>query len=538
MRVPGQQYPIVLDLNGAQLEQKRPILLEHDRQRICAQSSSVQIVAGEGLVIAGQMLETESAQYVSSLADQGFEWQASVGVTPLAPANFIAAGKSVEVNGQQVAGPVLVFKQWKLGECSFVAMGADSNTSAQVFPIAASAPNNAFPYGVPVNQLPAIHTAKDYNTNQQAIECALLRSINCGSQTEKQYSDEINSAADSMAGITLHGVMARAITAAGGSPVYEKVPLFTRAIETINAAAPSTVSLPKVFANVLQKALLAQMNLMPTIHRQLSKVESAQDFRERSFVRMSGVGGFQVVSKDGELTEMKLVDQSYEAKLKTFGNILGLTRTQMVNDDLGAFAQLPEIFGRAAMLACEQEFFRVLLGWFNSTNRLAAPPNTHPMSGLTTADFDLDPSDMRSLEWALQFFRNQSDAQGSPILTVPRFLAVPTSLEIAARKCMAQITANTSANANVMAGMFEVLVSPMFNSEKIPGASFRNWHLFADPAVLPAIILLFLNGQQSPTFESSEMEFSVIGGMRWRGYWDFSFTGAERQAALQVVPTT
>lgn len=526
MRVPGYQHPVVLDFKGARLTNKKPILLEHDKKRIVAQAQEVSIVEGEGLVIAGFMLNTDDSQYVTSLADQGFEWQASVGASPLKPPRFVAAGQRQTINGQEIEGPFIHVTEWQLGEASFVAMGADSQTSSVVQPpIAAS-----WLPAVPVGQAPRMHVARSYDHNEAAIECALLRSINCGSQTEKQFSDEINSAADTMAGITIHGAFARAIAAAGGSPCYEKTKIYTEAINTIRANN-STVSLPKVFANVLNKSLLAQMNLMPTVHRKLVKVDSATDFRSKSFIRLSGIGGFQRVNPEGELKSFKLVDAQYEAKLKTFGNILGLSREQMINDDIGAFAQLPEIFGRAAMIAAEQEFFTTLLGWINAGQTVDDFPTTgHPLDGVLT---DLKLS-LESLQWVLQKFRDQVDAQGSPMLTVPQTLLVSTANEIPALKLMTQIAATQVDNVNAMAGRFSVEVSPYLNPAVISTADARDYFLFANPSVLPAIIMMFLNGQQSPVFESSAMEFDIIGGMRWRGWWDFSFTGAERQACMMV----
>jgi hypothetical protein len=246
------------------------------------------------------------------------------------------------------------------------------------------------------------------------------------------------------------------------------------------------------------------------------------------------------VNEEGELKHFTLVDSQYQAKLDTFGSILGLSRKQLVNDDVGAFAQLPEIFGRAAELAIEQEAWTVLLAWFDATqtinpaNAPSMPAAGHPLNPL--ASVALSPANMGALQWALQWFRDQRNAQGSPILAVPEMLFVPTSLEVPALQCMAAISATRSQDANVLTNRFAVEVSPFLNNPNIVGNSQRNWYLFANPQVLAAIIGVFLNGQTSPTFESSEIDFNIVGGMRWRGYWDYGFAGAERQGAVRVTP--
>src|SRR5690606_34964596 len=50
---------------------------------------------------------------------------------------FVPEGKTVQVNGREVAGPVNVARRASLGEISFVVLGADDNTSAQIAATAA-----------------------------------------------------------------------------------------------------------------------------------------------------------------------------------------------------------------------------------------------------------------------------------------------------------------------------------------------------------------------------------------------------------------
>ena len=49
--------------------------------------------------------------------------------------------------------------------------------------------------------------------------------------------------------------------------------------------------------------------------------------------------------------------------------------------------------------------------------------------------------------------------------------------------------------------------------------SAKAWYLVADPTDLPVIELAFLNGQESPTIETAQGDFNVLG-VRMRGYRD------------------
>ena len=537
MTVPGYQYPVVLDLAGGRFTANKPILLDHKRDKICGQSTNVAIEASS-LVLEGFMLENEHANAVLSLADQGFQWQASIGAVPLAPGRLIQAGQQMQVNGQTVEGPCYLFQQWELGESSITSVGCDTNTN-NAFPIAASNPGPqplpawAMPaVAIPINGAPSVHVPRNYDQNETVIECAMLKTIGQGQFVEKQFTDQENTAADKMGTVSIQGLFSRFIQAAGQPVPHEKVPRYEAAMRLIQASAtPSTVSLPNVFANVLNKSILAQMQLQPAIHRQFVRTDSQTDFRGKSFVRLDGVGGLLKVNEQGEIKNLELKDSVYQSKLDTWGRMIGLSRKQMIDDDLGAFSQLPEIFGRAATLAAEQEFFAFLSTWFTGGNQnlidgTRLPPAGHPLNPL--ASRALGPTNIASLQWALQVFRDQKTSQGFALVE-PRKLMVPTSLEVPALQCMAAIQATQASNTNVLANRFSVDVSP-FLTEQSP----VDWYLFADPAVMAAVMMAFLNGQQSPQFESGDMEFSVVGGMRWKSFWDFGFFGAEKMGALKI----
>jgi hypothetical protein len=64
-------------------------------------------------------------------ARQGFPWQLSIGANPTRT-RFVPSGETVRVNGRSIEGPVTVAEETELGEISFVAVGADPETSVDV----------------------------------------------------------------------------------------------------------------------------------------------------------------------------------------------------------------------------------------------------------------------------------------------------------------------------------------------------------------------------------------------------------------------
>ena len=144
MQLAGWRYPVVVDLAGLVVgRQRRPILLGHsqDVESVLGQTDSVSVVNHQ-LLVAGQVMgESPKAAQVIALNDRGFAWQASIGARA-DQVEFVAEGKTSVVNGREVAGPVNIARRATLGEVSFVVLGADDNTSAQIAAGAATSQEN------------------------------------------------------------------------------------------------------------------------------------------------------------------------------------------------------------------------------------------------------------------------------------------------------------------------------------------------------------------------------------------------------------
>lgn len=123
-------YPVVIELSGLQSPSSIPVLLDHDATRPVGMADKVTI---DGSVsVSGTITGTDADSLkVVQHAKNGFKWQASVGVRVLRR-EFVEQGATVEVNGSEVTGPIVVARESQLKEVSFVVLGADSSTVATV----------------------------------------------------------------------------------------------------------------------------------------------------------------------------------------------------------------------------------------------------------------------------------------------------------------------------------------------------------------------------------------------------------------------
>lgn len=131
----GRPFPYwgaqtVIDLESATFADKIPVLVQHDRAKRAGVGSFD--VGKSGLAVSGALLSNEQGSAIAADSDEGFPWQMSVTAYP-ARVEKLEATKKASVNGRQITGPAYILRGAEIGEVSFVVLGADSKTSAQVF---------------------------------------------------------------------------------------------------------------------------------------------------------------------------------------------------------------------------------------------------------------------------------------------------------------------------------------------------------------------------------------------------------------------
>jgi hypothetical protein len=296
-------------------------------------------------------------------------------------------------------------------------------------------------------------------------------------------------------------------------------------------AAFSTLSLPGILSNVANKMLLDGFNYVEDAWRQICKIGSVRDFKEHTRYRMTDDFKYQRVGKDGELKHGEVGEETFSQKADTYGIMFGLTYQDIVNDDLGAFADIPQRLGMGAAEAIAEAVFALLLS--NPSNFFSTGHKNY-LAGADTA-LSID-----ALTAAEQMFLEQTKPNGRPLSIAPSLLLVPPALNVAASQLMSvtQVNETTTANKprpanNPHAGKFSVVWSAYLSNATFPGSSNKAWYLLADPMRLPAIEVAFLNGRQTPTVERADADFNKLG-IQFRGYINFGVKEQDHRAAVKV----
>ncbi len=122
---------LAFDLAGMTTKPRFPILREHGRDRVVGVGEK-SWTDKAGFHVSGRFLDTAEGREVKALAAEDFPWQASVGIWPV-KVKTLAEGENAVVNGHKTKGPGEIWQESRVGEISFVSLGADSDTEVVVF---------------------------------------------------------------------------------------------------------------------------------------------------------------------------------------------------------------------------------------------------------------------------------------------------------------------------------------------------------------------------------------------------------------------
>ena len=122
---------LVISINGMQANNSLPILRDHNSSQIVGYSQKAW--TDGSFFVEGMFSDvTEVSKEVKGLADEGFPWQASIGVKPSMILS-LEEESSMEVNGETINGPAEIWLESRVHEVSFVPLGADDNTNVSRF---------------------------------------------------------------------------------------------------------------------------------------------------------------------------------------------------------------------------------------------------------------------------------------------------------------------------------------------------------------------------------------------------------------------
>lgn len=378
---------------------------------------------------------------------------------------------------------------------------------------------------------PAVHVT-DNAIGSRVLEAACVLTAKL-SKVEKEYDEKTLEAASRRFGngIGLQELLLEAARANGytGWNFRDSRAVLRAAFGQNIQAGFSSIDIGGILSNVTNKFLLEGFFSVERTWRNITAVRNVSDFKTVTSYRLIGKDQYEKVAPGGELKHGTLGEQSYSNKADTYGLLLSIDRRDIVNDDLGAITTVPRKLGRGSGLKINDIFWSIFM---NNAAFFAAGNNNY----LTGADTALGIDGLTKAEVA---FLNQTDPDGKPLGVMPQVILVPTALSAMGTVLFKSLeirdtTANTKFPiANPHTGKFRVEVSRYLSNTQYTGFSDKAWYLLADPIDLPVIETAFLNGQESPTIETAEADFNVLG-VQMRGFHDFGVGLQEPRGGIKA----
>jgi hypothetical protein len=373
-------------------------------------------------------------------------------------------------------------------------------------------------------------TDKDKSVTTEVLEVLALRCAGL-SVSEKQYEAKTLELSDKYTGIGIQEFCQLADSSIS-------FPKYLREPQEWLKFAFSSLSLPKILANTANRILLESFNNIDETWKKIVKFGSVNNFFKHERYRMTSNFLFEKLAPDGEIKHGKLGEEKFEQSIETFAKMFSLTRRDIINDDLGAFTDIPKNIGMGAALAINDLVWKTFLSgstidgktFFHVDHKNILANTALNVDGLTKAE---------------EYFITQEQPKvdkkdpSRPLGIMPKYIIVPTSLKVTAEVLMKSIVLDgvtqLSGNINPHSGKFDILSSPYLQSSNYEGSSNKNWYLLADPNRLAGFEIAFLSGKQNPTIESAEADFNTLG-IQFRGFIDFGVSAQDSRSGLKLTP--
>jgi len=585
---------VVVDLAGATLPATIPLVCDHSLQRADLLGQGVPRIVNNEIRIEGTLSATNSAvAEVVGAAAQGFAWQASVGMR-VEQHKFYRHKETFSANGRSFTAPVgglTHIQASRLFECSLVVVGADEtstvdiaakNQEASTMPDdnVSNATTQTDPIQTERERIRDLLAMVDHQPSMRPEVAAELRaSVIAGTVdeptlarrlldelrasrpsanapsirgnrldtavdstetltaalcthaglalTEKDFDPPTLQAAHNLRGDTTLAILGNAIHAQGLPVPRSRTELLRAAFST----ASLSVALSSTATKFAHKAFLET----PSSWRSFAKVVSVPDFKLAKSLRALSQGNLTEVGPDGELKHGSLSEDTFsDISVSTWGKMLGITRKDLINDDLGVFTDVAGRLGREAARCISDEVFRLLLA---NTGSFFADGNSNILEGAETVlGFD-------SLSAALNNMSARTDSAGNNLDIEPRVLLVPSALELTARQLLAsdavqryvsETIDNAPSGNPLRRETLSLIIEPRLdNTVKYGNASSTAWYLWPAPSEA-GLLVAFLNGKEQPTVEQSDSDFNTLG-VQFRVYHDFGCSFGDPLATLKIT---
>src|SRR4029453_1504906 len=256
----------------------------------------------------------------------------------------------------------------------------------------------------------------------------------------------------------------------------------------------ATSDLPTLLATVGHATLLAGYSGPPKPYPPGPRQGTLPDFRITSRISLGTGPKLLPVPEHAEYTRGRLAAVGQPAQLGKWGRILAFTREAMINDDVGLFSRIPQLFGNSAAQVEGDAVYGLLTSNPLMADGVALFSTQH--GNLMTASVIA----VKNTGLARAAMMNQKSADGQYLGIVPRFMITGPAQEIFMLQFLSPLT--------IVGGVSAIVPSEYQGLRPIvdPRITDNAWYLAASPDQVDTIEYNYLEGNAGggPTLETRE----------------------------------
>jgi phage head maturation protease len=272
----------------------------------------------------------------------------------------------------------------------------------------------------------------------------------------------------------------------------------------IERAFNTTSDFPNIFQNVLNKSLLARYELHMPTYRELSVERPFNDFRPHPQIRAGEFPTLQQVTETGELKYGSTADTGETLSVVPYGVIFSISRTMLVNDDMGAIDQMLGSAGDAVLVFENSTWFTMFLSGTGANGPTLQQDGLQVFNTATHANLAATGAApaIATIATARQQLRQMKSIQGLYLNVPPRIILTGPIQETNADQMVTNITPTLTTSVNPFSGRLRSVSDANITDD--------SWYLFGEPTRLPCFAHGFLRGATGPRVRTFE-PFGVQG---------------------------
>lgn len=292
----------------------------------------------------------------------------------------------------------------------------------------------------------------------------------------------------------------------------------------LERAFHSATDFPILFGGALNQALAGRYAQAQPTYRRLARQRTYVDFRDHIAIRTGDFPDLQPVNPDGgEIKAGTFGAKQEKTAVKAYAVRVGFTRQMLVNDSLGAIAQILSDRANAVTRYEDRTFYLMAFGGANGdgptlmeTGRQVFNTNDKTKAAAGSA------IDIAALSAGRKALRTRKTVDGAEMELTGAIVVVGPAKETEAQQILAPIQAQQAGNVNPFSGTLQTVVTAKIDDNR--------WFMFASPEEAPVFEWGLLEGYSAPRMRwdqpfgvqgvsmSLEHDFGC-GAIDYRGGW-------------------